>query len=439
MFRRFIVLIAVFFCCKMAFAEDYSAIISWKTDRPSTSQVEYTEDLSLGYTKATPIDAALVTQHKIDLKGLKPAVAYHYRVKSKDLSGKEMVSKDFTLTIQPPQTETALQITEVKADNIAVGEPAGTKDKVMEKEMLRLTRMPTQQQKAVSSGSMVEKEKPIEEMLIQKNALLLPKNKLQVEPSFTYAHVSANKIAIDGFAILPILVIGQVSTEKIQRDILIPAFSVRYGLLDNLQWNLRIPFRYQFNRVSNTSNNTETTNSAAGIGDIESGLYYQLAYEKGAMPGLIGGLSVKSNTGKSPYGTEMGLGTGHLGISANLVGVKSADPAIIFGNLGYTYNIERDISGFGKVEPGNTFSYSLGLAFALNYQVALNFQLEQQITDSMRMNGGLVSGSFTNAASFKTGLTYSLNKNTALDVVAGWGITSDAPDFTLEVRVPITF
>lgn len=438
-------------------SETYSAEITWSTDKPSTSQVEYGEDIQSGYSNITGIDSSLVTSHKVILSNLKPSAPYHYRVRSRDVSGQEIVSKDFTLMIYGPESKAPLQITDVQAANViaaGVSLPLSASQPLEEK----IARLPADDRKVMiakaflekeapseaapaekpASGSMIAKEESIEKTLIQKGGLLLPKNTLQLEPSFTYAHISVNKIAIQGFAILPILVLGEISADKVKRDIFISAASLRYGLLDNLQWNIKVPYKFQYERISNTASQ-ESTRSNSGIGDIETGLFYQFLYEQGPRPGLIGGITVKSNTGQSPYGRAIGIGTGHWAVKPSLVWVKSTDPAILFGSVGATWNVERDISGFGSVDPGDSFEYSLGLAFALNYQTALNFQIEHLITDKTRISNNPVPASFVNAMSFKTGLTYSFNKNLSLDVVTSYGLSEDAPDFVLELRLPYTF
>lgn len=411
----------------------YAAEIRWTTDEPSTSQAEYGTDPQ-NYSNSTPLNNALVTDHRAILTGLKPATVYHYRVKSRNQSGEETVSEDFTVSVVAPGERPKMRITGVETGNIiATGHVAAPKEEKREAE------------KAEGAGkgvapkkSMIIEEAPIQETLIERNALLLPPGKFQVEPSLTYAHASSNKITVRGFSILPILVIGEISTESVKRDIFIPALTLRGGIWKNLQGEFMIPTRFQYNRVSNQFGQDETT-STGGLGDIEGSLYYQLLYEKGAMPGLIAGFTAKSDTGRSPYGTLTGLGTGHWGLKTGLTAVKSADPVILFGGVNYAWNIKRDISGFGDVDPGDTVSYNLGAAIALNYQTAMNFQVEQDITGSVVMNGNTVPGSFTNNAIFKIGLIYSISKDLAVDVSGGIGLTEDSPDFTMELRVPYTF
>src|SRR6185295_16106875 len=72
------------------------ATITWTTDEPADSQVEY--GLTTGYGSATGVNANLLLAHSQALTGLAAGTAYHYRVKSRDASGNLAVSGDFTFT-----------------------------------------------------------------------------------------------------------------------------------------------------------------------------------------------------------------------------------------------------------------------------------------------------------------------------------------------------
>jgi hypothetical protein len=93
----------------------YTATISWRTDKPSTSQVEYGQDPSYG--KRTPRGPELVTEHSVTLYNLKPSTLYHYRVRSKDAFGNEAVSSGFTfVTLDEISLDKPPAISQVKAD-----------------------------------------------------------------------------------------------------------------------------------------------------------------------------------------------------------------------------------------------------------------------------------------------------------------------------------
>jgi phosphodiesterase/alkaline phosphatase D-like protein len=71
-----------------------TATITWKSNEPADSQVEYGTTTSYG--SSTTLDSRLVTSHSVPLDKLTPNTVYHYRVKSKDASGNVTVSADFT-------------------------------------------------------------------------------------------------------------------------------------------------------------------------------------------------------------------------------------------------------------------------------------------------------------------------------------------------------
>jgi uncharacterized repeat protein (TIGR01451 family) len=75
------------------------ATLTWTTDEPGDSQVEYGPTTSYG--SATVLNATPLVAHSQTLSGLAAGTLYHYRVKSRDAAGNLGVSGDFTLTTLP--------------------------------------------------------------------------------------------------------------------------------------------------------------------------------------------------------------------------------------------------------------------------------------------------------------------------------------------------
>jgi hypothetical protein len=65
------------------------ATISWKTDEPSTSLVQYGRTSALGYEQE---DTAEVSTHKVELTGLAPGATYSFKVSSTDSAGNTATS-----------------------------------------------------------------------------------------------------------------------------------------------------------------------------------------------------------------------------------------------------------------------------------------------------------------------------------------------------------
>lgn len=80
-----------------------SATITWTTDEPADSQVEYGE--TSAYGSSTALSASLVTSHSMEVSGLDPLTTYHFRVISKDANGNPVVSPDATFLTQSTSSE----------------------------------------------------------------------------------------------------------------------------------------------------------------------------------------------------------------------------------------------------------------------------------------------------------------------------------------------
>ena len=75
------------------------ATITWTTNVPSTSQVDFGTDV--GQPLRSAVDASLVTSHRQVLYGLAPGATYHYRVRSVLASGGTGISGDSTFVTAP--------------------------------------------------------------------------------------------------------------------------------------------------------------------------------------------------------------------------------------------------------------------------------------------------------------------------------------------------
>jgi len=88
-----------------------SATITWTTDEPATSQVNY--GTTSAYGSSTPIDNNTVTSHSVILTGLTASTLYHYQVLSTDPIGLSSASTDFTFTTSAPATQSLWSSTTV--------------------------------------------------------------------------------------------------------------------------------------------------------------------------------------------------------------------------------------------------------------------------------------------------------------------------------------
>ena len=77
-------------------ANPTTATVTWTTDVPTDSQVQY--GTTTAYGKASAFNSTLVTSHSVKLSGLTRLTIYHYRVLSRNSAGTLAVSGDFTFT-----------------------------------------------------------------------------------------------------------------------------------------------------------------------------------------------------------------------------------------------------------------------------------------------------------------------------------------------------
>jgi hypothetical protein len=142
---------------------------------------------------------------------------------------------------------------------------------------------------------------------VEKGASQVGRRTISLEPGIDYTHISSNRLDITGFSVLPNLVVGLIQVQKIRRDILVPSLTIRAGVTDAFEMNVRIPYSFRYDRVTIGSDSDEGGAQdhkvdENGVGDIEGGFLIHLMKEKGSRPHMMLGLKVKSRTGKDPYG-----------------------------------------------------------------------------------------------------------------------------------------
>src|SRR3990167_6849872 len=137
------------------------------------------------------------------------------------------------------------------------------------------------------------------------------------------------------------------------------SFTFDYGVWDNLTFSIRLPLVAKYD--------TERDLDAYSLGDISASLRWQPWTSLRGKQVTTFYATLGLPTGTSPYdinnASELSTGSGYysLGGGANLSYV--IDPVVLFGSLGYTYNLPVDdvnqVRGgrlLEKVEPGSTFS-----------------------------------------------------------------------------------
>lgn len=84
-------------------------VVTWDTDEPATSQVEFGEGTGSEYAQKSTEDGNLTTNHVVVVSGLTPSKVYHLRAISQDAAKNDSRSID-TVTIAPKATRSALDL-----------------------------------------------------------------------------------------------------------------------------------------------------------------------------------------------------------------------------------------------------------------------------------------------------------------------------------------
>lgn len=299
--------------------------------------------------------------------------------------------------------------------------------------------------------------------------------KFTFEPGFTYTSFDRNQLLLNGFLALDSIFLGTISVDEVEAQILTLNLDGRYGLTDRAQMDFSIPFLYRNTNYqsagaggASTSLIEDDVTRNPELGDVSVGFYYQLVKEQANWPDVVWNVRVKAPTGTDPYGIsivdvdgtgnlmipeELPTGNGLWALSTGLSFVRTIDPAILFASVNYTHNFEdsfNDISSAdgnqpGKIDLGSTFSYGLGIAFALNERSSMSFGYSQSISEKSRQrldstgNWQSIIGSDANSAQLNIGATYALSDRSSWITNIGVGLNTDAPDVTFSMKFPYTF
>ncbi|WP_130418849.1 transporter [Edaphobacter modestus] len=291
----------------------------------------------------------------------------------------------------------------------------------------------------------------LDQALIVRGGLLLPPGTVELDNTTSYFSSTTDRINIDGFALLPVLVVGDISSQRVRKDLLLPTFSARLGLPHKLQFDTYIPYGYQLNRTTDV-NNTQTSQSTFGLGDITFGLSRQLTLERGRVPDLLANVRFKTTTGVDSFNlnsSQTALGTGFNAVQGNLTAAKSNDPVVFFGNLSYTANLsgthsipanDPDNPGAmvpGHFKPGDSVGFQLGSILSLNPETSMTIGWDQRFTRATTLNDKTIPASFLVEGSLRLGASYLYAPGRTLDLSFGVGLTPDTPNLQFSVGLPI--
>lgn len=223
------------------------------------------------------------------------------------------------------------------------------------------------------------------------------------------------------------------------------SLELSYGVWDNLTFTTSLPLIAKYD----TQNDLNTY----GLGDISFGVRWQPIPLKRGLPTTTLFANLSTATGDSPYdinvSQDLSTGKGYYSLSAGASVSKVADPIVLFASASFSTNtrisdLNQNRNGriLTTVEPGDSLGFSMGLAYALNYDVSMTASYQQSYAFSSQYgfdNGDVVqtASQVSGSLSFSLGLRTSANR--IVNVSLGYGLTEDTPDMTLGFSMPIDF
>jgi hypothetical protein len=141
-----------------------------------------------------------------------------------------------------------------------------------------------------------------------------------------------------------------------------------------------------------------------------------------------------SNPFQVTSGTDATLGNGVWQLTGALNLVKSYDPIVLFGGLGYQYPFARTFRGV-DVQLGDSFVYYFGLGFGINDESSIGAQVSGALQDKIALNGMRIPNSEREPATFRVSYLRRLSLEDRLQPFIDFGLTDDASDFAFGLRI----
>jgi hypothetical protein len=300
--------------------------------------------------------------------------------------------------------------------------------------------------------------------------------KFSLDTGITYIRQDRKQLALSGFYALDAIFLGKLSVEQVKANTLVVDTTARYGLTDRWSVDANIPLVARNSLfVSGGAGMSATSQSEASVnttklGDVSLGASYQIFKEASDGYDMVGSLKLRLPTGLSPFGIDLvtpdknngslnvpeklPTGNGVYSLQAVTSFIKTIDPMVLFANVGFIYNIKRNVKDLGttpgqpaqpgSVKLGDSLLLGGGTAFAVNDSTALSFGVNMQFTANSRTKpeGGTwskVVGSKGVGATLNMGVNHAFSKKSSVSTTLGVGLTSDVPNFTLGMRFPYSF
>ncbi|MCV2353253.1 transporter [Paucibacter sp. B2R-40] len=272
---------------------------------------------------------------------------------------------------------------------------------------------------------------------------LIRKGKMALTYDFGYAYIGAQQInARFADSTLTLFSIQNTRSHTVTNS-----FSADYGLRDNMTANVVVPL------VSKFSESETYSGMSNGFGDISLGMRWQPLALSRDMPSFTTSTSLRLPTGRSPFkvtaGQGLSTGSGFTALTLGANTSKVMDPVALFGSVSLTLGApvrhlsqQLNSATLTGVDPGASFGFGMGFAYALSYKVSTTVSFQETISAKTRLilaDGKTSDTSTQTSGLLSFGLGVRASPQTTVNVSVGVGLGPDAPAFTLGCNIPLNF
>jgi hypothetical protein len=202
-----------------------------------------------------------------------------------------------------------------------------------------------------------EETERLTDLFLRQQNVFLRKRELMVELNSFYSRNEQQRFVQTGPA--------QLSLARLTTRLFDETIVLRYGILtDGLELDVFAPVFVHAEQHSDFGTQSAKAQENR-FGDLSAALRYQVWYERGLRPSLTLDIEGKSRTGGSGL-----AGTGNWNAGGGITLLKSIDPVVFFGRLGYTHNFRSS-----TLSLGDSVDYRVGMGFSLNDRVSFTIQI----------------------------------------------------------------
>jgi hypothetical protein len=299
------------------------------------------------------------------------------------------------------------------------------------------------------------------EAIPQEQGVLTPAGRIVFEPSLEYTRSSTNRLVFRGIELVPGIQIGLIEASDADRDTIVGTFGGRYGVTSRFEVEARVPYLYRRDRIEVAQQRDEgivrtIELKEKGLGDAEFAVRYQLNNARPQRPIWVANLRVKTPSGKGPFDIEydefgvatgLATGSGFWAVQPGISFLLPSDPVVIYGGGGYLYHIPREVNRtvggafIGEVDPGDAISASIGFGFALNprFSYSLGYRHSYLFKTRTEIGGTTQYSNTAQVGSLNMGMSYRLTPRQSINLGFEFGVTSDAPDVSITLKIPTSF